>query len=1707
MKQSLLHKLLLVILLVSGVSQSHAQVYPVAVSPMQLGPMSIYFDDFYSVLQPKIKTIITLNDLSVASRDVYLKVRLTGPGLTIMTTPGQKPLQPTTIYSSVPVDLSGVDLAEFFNFDHLSFSGITRSQLEVNSRLPEGSYTLNITVLDYESNTPLSAETPLPLQLALSDPPSIISPQMGGVVTNINPANFTLNWMLSNSNSLVDIVNVSYQIKLYEVTSNTTQPQNAIMNNQALLVWESDLLNQYIYNYGITDPPLEVGKKYVFTVQAIENYPRTQIKNNGYSVPVWFYYGYPEGGTIQIIDPEQGYQMKISDGGIFKWKRPNNALSGQLVAYDIKIVEVDSTQTPQDAISNNSPFESHTTPAYSDVNINYGLSNQKLNSMEKMQQYAWQVTGKTGSQTIAQSAVQTFVGPPYLDGFYASNFYVQIVTLDYFDTITGEISGRGRTKLKSGLNDYAEFGFSNIFLQSAGNNLWVMSSGEIKDEINFTPYTLTPNNHPTNGEIAFQPDSIWITTNLLRLGGKMRWQLPLIANSSYPPVFESKYNYLGLADGTYLLASANPVLMDELEIVNLLEPYGFQMQFNPSTELLVYESKYTASLDGFAQLPTKVKDLDGSTLLMPFTDQQALLYMEETGQSSPPERIDFLGNSDFGLRGKNYVVDLSELQSPGDFTADSTWKGVYFKSLDVMIPEHGEESGQLSATEELEVNLVNLISDSTTAYVDYTGLNFITKIPFQSAEILYFNTFPSTQTELSINITENEFIDGELVGGIHIPFVDIAEVFPYTVPLNSYGFQIGNMDESLVDRDFIHNTEGADPEKVEMHITRAVFKNKERIELDLDAAWPEFQVSLGNIQNLTIWGNGNIGFEIPNGAASLNTQMIAKSGDYDMVVDYVGCGRDQNAYAFGLSAKMNMAENISGPSGAPVVNAYSIYINPLLEGQFNGSLTDNILEGMPQTGSGTDSSASATTQANYNNLNQSLGSFADSLGVDLTGSETDDNILPEDSYIKLGEILDLVEIFIPFIDESKQYKAQDYVTVGREIIEGDAYKALTSENPKAYIQDLLKDVLDGMIQKVNTPIQNATNAVNGKITTVMQTYVKAPIGNAIDTVLNTVFDEIEESTLGVIEDTVVQNLVKSIIQNVKLEIRNEIVLNIYGSIDTNITLPVTSFIQGALTDQITSFISDQIKYVGEAFIMDGVHADINLSNIISDAGTLFNDMKDTLVETFKRSGSIDNILKTGRSLVTDAYQNMDWNGVRQRILDHAAQEGVSTLLLAGLNQVFDNFESGILDGIMSNVSFDFSNLNEKIASGDLTGIVQFDPTNIEIKTSACDIRGQLKHTEDDPQYGDHWRASVAVAFKKPAKLKGVAVAALFITGKTTFSTTAITANPPSGNTPVDTSLYSYWFASLAVSGLQIPLSPIPLELNGIEGFAYHHMQKSSPTATPLPCRDNKLGLGVGFTFTDLASHGKLLKLKMQLEVIINNEDWAMEMYTLADVAHRSGSQGSYSNPLATATGTMGYYSNIKTFKGQIDVVFHTQPLLCAGGTIRFNFDGMNNTWAISAGTQQQPIYAKLLCKDWLAITTYIEAQNQGLKAGLTLNIDIKAKSPWIDFGVVYARGSAEFWVYLDAYVDLQFQPDFRLNEAYVYLSMGADIGIDYKYSSDGDVHHFTLAGISLSGYGHYKAAPEGTLKGGLAGEVTIVGISCGLSINVDYDLGSRADNS
>src|SRR5690606_19312914 len=152
----------------------------------------------------------------------------------------------------------------------------------------------------------------------------------------------------------------------------------------------------------------------------------------------------------------------------------------------------------------------------------------------------------------------------------------------------------------------------------------------------------------------------------------------------------------------------------------------------------------------------------------------------------------------------------------------------------------------------------------------------------------------------------------------------------YYIDLDDFGFGEGYLVNGLAGTTFTFNASGSFEQRVVMTIRRALFRGRNRLEMDLDAKWPHFGLELMNLQRFCAWGNNNIGFDIPNGKFELNYQAKGKSGYYDITVDQVGCGRNGNVYAFGASAKINLDEDISGDNGPPVVNAYSIGKNPLL---------------------------------------------------------------------------------------------------------------------------------------------------------------------------------------------------------------------------------------------------------------------------------------------------------------------------------------------------------------------------------------------------------------------------------------------------------------------------------------------------------------------------------------------------------------------------------------------------------------------------------------------------------------------------------------------------------------------------------------------------------------------------------------------------------
>jgi hypothetical protein len=1677
----------------------HAQTYPSALSTILTNPKTIFLDEYADPFQPHIKTTIYFTDFTEPSWSFALRLKITGPnGIVIQTKPGIKPVTPVIVSPGQPYELQGADLAFYFNYNNLNFTNISRAQLEVNNRLPEGLYTFCFEAIDYESGKVLSRPACASAYLTLNDPAIILNPACGSVVENISLQNILFQWQLSNANGNLNLSQLTYEIDLYEVNNGWSNPATAILNNQALPIWQSLPLQQNNYLYTNIDPPLEKGKRYIFTVKTLESNGRSSFKNGGYSMPCYFHYGYYENDTIDIVKPLDEFQFSLSTASEFKWKKPRKALNNQMVTYTLKLVEVNENQDPETAILNNTPFYEQTYLPVNSSIIDKTIPVMFWTNVKRMGNYAWQVFAQSGSQQVAKSKVQRFTGPPEIENFIAGGFFMTVTKLTSFNKTTNTISGKCKTILNSAWgNVETEFSYTNIGITPLGGNEWAMISGTISDKITCPSYTLQPAVFADNKTAFFKPDSVFVDLSNLKLSGKIEWNFPHAGNSQQIEKISSKRCKLTLANSTFYLNNSYTIPLEKDYRIPLLEPLGFTVKLNQSSFLNIYQSKYEFNFNGFVQLPQNVPNHNRSAAHVAFENTNQVHYIIQNANSNS-ESIKLAQNTKFGLLPTHYVIDLSERQSPGEFISDSAWKGFFITQAKLEMPKQAESSGQITLPFAKEFNFTNTLLDTNKAYVTNRGLYFTSTIPFALSDSIKFNTFVSKLGYFYSNIHESEIKRAFISGGIYIPVIDTVNSFPYRVEMTDYGFNEGYLTSGLANTTFTFNALGGAEQKIPITIKRAVFKTKNRLEMDLDMSWPYFQLNLTGVQRFSVWGNGNIGFDVPNGKAALTYQASGKASNFDITVDYLGCGRNGNAYAFGASAKINLDEEISGEMGPPVVNAYSIYKNPLLTGLIFIPTSTIIPTSSSTTNSANTTSYASSTSGYTNAVGNDLTNAFEGLGVQINPLTSEsitlnpDSVISNDPLIKnnlitdLGKIIDVIYRLKPFIQEVAEIEDEDWASLDMVnlILKSDIAKKSESLNAKELMNYVLVKVLDELVNRINKPIQDVSDKAMLKVRTAINAKIITPINGTIDKNLTSIFDKLETKIKGQV-DGQYHAVVTKVFLSVRSNVINGVKTSVANSFETNITSKITNFVQLGVTAKVKTFVKTEVTAAGMQLIHNGANANINLNSILQNSGTMFESIADTIKDVIMNiSGA--NLLNTGESLVEDAIRGINWDAIANQVLQELVLNGISNAVANGISQAFGSAAGPYANAILSTVKFDFSNLGEKLKNGEFDKIVKFDPTTIYLQTPAIDVRGCLIFTKDDPTYGDSWQADVFVRVKVPNEDNPVEITAFFLNGKTT--------QQPQN--------FSYWFAKLSVTGFEIPLNPIPVTWYGVEGFAYSKMQRTNPT-TVIPNNQNKFGIGCKFYFYDSQSSGKTYLFDLGAEAEFNQGGFSIQLVGNASVLNYQKTNGKYQAPgFITGTGTLGYYKTpeCKKVAGNFSVKLNTEPLICAGGDIGLDLRGPNN-WKVWAGTQQNPIGVKILCKDFLSNTAFMEVSNTGFQAGLDMNVHITAQSPWIQFTGIKVRGFANLDFGYHAYTSISWDPTFTINEATISAWLSANIGVDYETSAGSN--SLTLAGISLSGTLTYKSQPQSELHGSLAGSITVLNLNLGFNTPVNYSLSQQ----
>lgn len=907
-----LRKTLLFFCVMMGFANVFGQTLPASVTTNVTPPYSVYLGDYLSTESEKMRIIVRFNDLNEPSWDVKLRFSIRSNNILIQTRQDFTPAVPITLTPGVPMILTSADLSEYFNYNNLTFTGITLNEINRNGRLPEDLYSFCFEVLDYRSGKPISSSGCSNVWAMMKEPPYVVQPQSGSVIAPSTPQNIPFTWQMANAVGPGDAFTNEYQLTVYEVTDRSVEPLNAINNSKVLKIYTSEWNPQTTFLYDIRASLLDVGKRYVFTVQVRDINGRSFYKNEGFSQVGWFDYGYPQGGDILLKTPLANASAQLNRPTQFSWSVPNNLIAGQRFRYVLNVVEVREGQTELVAIESNEPYATYTTP---EMASSFDVTHQLSKPLESMKQYAWQVRAFTGEQLIASSTVFKLSGPPVLEKFMAGKQEILVKSTSNADL--SNLNGIALVKISPEPDaPLLEIPFNGLRIRRTSIQ-YVLDAGEIIHDLSISPFELNPELEE-NQTALFYPEKIRITKSDFSLQGNIKWPFPHAVTSGVRSFVKSEsrwFNYSGYKlKGLAILTNENTF--------ELLDPYQFTLAFNQTSDFEVINNQFRLHLNGNIILPEKVKGQKPEKVKVPFLLKDQLYYFT-VSDLNLENNISPMTRTTISVKPKRVILDLSEKQSPLKVLATPMWKGLYFENFDVSYPKEPDATTQWTLNETITHNLKLDAGNNTKAWVTGAGLTVVFNQPFLTEDLGKFNKFPSAMKSIAFKMVDHAISDSEIKGAIKIPVVDDSQDFTYTIPLADNGFQTGYLDQSLEERSFIFNPYGVE-NKVELVIRRAVFAGNERLDLTVDISIPYINASLPAVSDFRAYGDYSIGFGKRNGGIHLDNHVEANYDGFTMFIDQVAASFLNGNYAFSYSATMPLGEEVAGNAGPPRVNIHSV---------------------------------------------------------------------------------------------------------------------------------------------------------------------------------------------------------------------------------------------------------------------------------------------------------------------------------------------------------------------------------------------------------------------------------------------------------------------------------------------------------------------------------------------------------------------------------------------------------------------------------------------------------------------------------------------------------------------------------------------------------------------------------------------------------------
>ncbi len=286
MKPIVKHYIALALLLLLQTSLL-AQQYPVQANLNVITPCPNKLSSFFPLSGSRLSLSLLLTDFAQPEVQVRLHVKIEGAGLTIQSQTNLS-LPVFTLQGGVPLTL-GQQVEPYFRTANLLASGNGATQFMQNGVLPEGFFTITITVLEHRRNVQISNPARSFAWIIVNDPPLLVTPGNNQTIEPGGIQNIFISWIPRHVVTPTSGSQITYNLSLWEVPQgfdpqmvvNTLQPIETVSTLSSNVIWGPD------------KTALTPGKRYVVAVKAIDPNNEVTFKNNGVSAAHSFVYGQP----------------------------------------------------------------------------------------------------------------------------------------------------------------------------------------------------------------------------------------------------------------------------------------------------------------------------------------------------------------------------------------------------------------------------------------------------------------------------------------------------------------------------------------------------------------------------------------------------------------------------------------------------------------------------------------------------------------------------------------------------------------------------------------------------------------------------------------------------------------------------------------------------------------------------------------------------------------------------------------------------------------------------------------------------------------------------------------------------------------------------------------------------------------------------------------------------------------------------------------------------------------------------------------------------------------------------------------------------------------------------------------------------------------------------------------------------------------------